>query len=189
MMTAFAGAVVWRGRDVEASVEFLRRSLPGVSAAEIRRWVVSAERDGQSIRVRPALDARLQTQTRAHRGSVAAARCGPRAHPVPLHTGVPARDVGRCRGWRAAGQGVVGGGGARHEARGNPRRAGQAALQLGFNWREVLPETEITASLHSVIAQFKKLRLPQWWEGQPRPCHQEKMNLLEVKNLKVHFPC
>ncbi len=36
--------------------------------------------------------------------------------------------------------------------------------QLDLDWRQVLPEREITASLHRMIVRFHTQRLPQWWE-------------------------
>lgn len=163
MMTAFAGAVPWFIRGHKSSVEMIRQ-VPGVTAEQIAKFAITHEYSGLQVRVIDVISLLICKLKLALTVDQSQRRDADHARILFLCTRAFLREtlagaeagVLPARGWLAAAERVM--------KLAESKTGRQAALQLGFNWREVLPETEITASLHSVLAQFKKLRLPQWWE-------------------------
>jgi len=161
LMTAFAGAALFKIGDLKANIEFVRR-VPGVSSVEVAKWAVVSERESRTIRVIDPvslLACKLNlalTVDQTSRRDVDHVRILLLCNRAFLRETLRGVESGTlpARGWLAAterllkiGESVIG---------------QKAARKLGVDWRRVLPEVEISASQHPMVSRFRELRLPLW---------------------------
>lgn len=167
MMTAFAGAIAWPIGDAISSVEFIRH-VPGVKAAEIEKLAVTHDFTGQTIRViDPAslltckLDLALTADQTGRRDTdhVRILMLCTRAFLRETLRGVAEGEL-PVRGWLGAVERVL--------KLAESKRGRKAARKLELNWRQVLPETEITASRNRQVVRFRQQRLKLWLEKMAR---------------------
>ena len=161
LMTAFAGAALFKIGDIQANIEFVR-TVPGVSAGEVRKWAVAAERDGKSIRVIDPvsllackLDLALtvdQTNRRDGEHAQILLLCS-RAFLREILHGVEAGEL-PARGWLAAAERLL----KIAESKIGKRSVDALLVQ----WHQVLPSEAIATSEDRLIVQFREKRLVQW---------------------------
>jgi len=163
MMTAFAGAIPWLIGDERTSVEMIRH-VPGVKAVQMTKFAIVHEYNGLPVRVIDVVSLLICKLNLALTVDQTKRRDGDHAQILFLCTRAFLRETLRAveagelpaRGWLGAVERVL--------KLAESTTGKKAARQLDLDWRQVLPEREIAASLHRMIVRFHTQRLPQWWE-------------------------
>ncbi len=163
MMTSLAGIIPLTIGGARTSVEFVRQ-VAGVRPADVTRFSVDRELDGIKLRVLDPVSLLLckanlaLTVDQKDRRDVAHLRmliiCV-RAFLRETLVGVEAGEL-PARGWLGAVERVL--------KLAESSIGKKAARKLAIVWRDALPEKEIGASKHRLVAQFRRVRLPQWLE-------------------------
>lgn len=172
LMTAFAGAVLFKVGQAPANVEFIR-NLPGVSNLEIKKWAVLATRGGKRVCVVDPISLLIcklnlaLTVNQENRRDTDHARilllCTRAFLRETLH-GVESGGL-PARGWLGAAERVL--------KIAESKLGKNAAQKLSFQWPRVLPEPEIAACPHRLVVQFRRQRLTQWREKIQRPARRK----------------
>lgn len=165
MMTSLAGIIPLTIGGARSSVEFVRQ-IPGVKAGDVSKFAVEREFEGIKLRLLDPVSLLLckanlaLTVDQKGRRDVVHLRmlviCV-RAFLRETLAGVEAGEL-PARGWLGAVERVLK---LAESAIGK-----KTARKLGIAWREALPEKEIAAASHRLVAQFRRVRLPQWLEKQ-----------------------
>jgi hypothetical protein len=163
LRTAFAGAAMFRIGEKQANIEFVRRT-PAVSATNVEKWAVSAERDGQSIRVidpvsllASKLELALTVDQRKRRDAdhFKILLLCVRAFLREILARVDATSL-PARSWLAATE--------RHMKLAESRLGKRAMVEFAIHWADFLPRKQIEASNNQLIVQFRRKRLVHWTE-------------------------
>ena len=162
-MTALAGVIPIKVGDVATSIEFVRQ-IGGLKSPDISELAI--ERDFQGVRIRVLnpisllcgktnLAMTVDQKQRRDADHLRILVICTRAFLRETLAGVETAEL-PARGWLGAVERVL------KLAKSSVGK--KAARKLGIIWREALPEIEIEASQHRLVAQFRRLRLPQWLE-------------------------
>ncbi|HZI32491.1 MAG TPA: hypothetical protein VFF11_09120 [Candidatus Binatia bacterium] len=172
MMTAFAGAVLFKVGAASANVEFIR-AVPGVSSLEVKKWAVTARSGGKIVRVIDPISLLICKLNLALTVDQSSRRDADHARMLLLCTraflretlhGVEAGEL-PARGWLGAAERVL--------KIAESKMGRNTARKLPFQWPKVLPETEIAACKNRLVIRFRQERLTQWLEKIQRPARQK----------------
>lgn len=163
MMTAFAGGVAWSIGEHHSRVEFVRQ-VPGATAEEVEKLAVEHDYFGQPVRVMDPISLLACKLTLALTVNQSKRRDADHARILLLCVRAFLRETLRgveggelpARGWLGAAERLF--------KIADSKTGRNAALKLKFQWPQVLPEKEVAASKHRLIARFREKRLPQWRE-------------------------
>jgi hypothetical protein len=164
-LTSLAGMIPLPIGDAKSSVEFVRH-VAGVKAGDISKFAVERDLNGTKIRVLDPISMLIGktnlalTVDQKQRRDSAHLRILVVCTRAFLRETLAGVEVGELpvRGWLGAVERVLK---LAESAVGK-----KAARTLNIAWREALPEKEIAASEHRLVAQFRRVRLPQWLEKQ-----------------------
>lgn len=163
--TALAGMVPFKLNGIPASIEIVRL-IPGLAKNKIESWAITASRGQKTIRVldpvsllvcKTSLTLTVDQKQRRDADHLRILVICVRAFLRETLAGVTAGDL-PVRGWLGAVERVL--------KLAESSIGKKAARKLGVVWREALPETEIAANKHQLVARFRSVRLPQWLEKQ-----------------------
>lgn len=165
MMTSLAGIIPLMIGSARTSVEFIRQ-VAGVRHQDVSRFAVERELAGIKLRVLDPVSLLLCKASLA-----VGVNQKDRRDVVHLHlliicvraflretlAGVEAGEL-PARGWLGAAERVL--------KLAESSVGKKAARKLGVAWRAALPEKEIASAKHRLVAQFRRVRLPQWLDKQ-----------------------
>ena len=167
-LTALAGVIPIKIGEANTNIEFVRQ-IAGLKSADIPALAIERDFHGNQIRVldpisllcgKTNLAMKVDQKQRRDADHLRILVICVRAFLRETLLGVTAGEL-PARGWLGAVERVL--------KLAESTIGKQAARKLGVDWPEALPEKEILASEHPLIAQFRQKRLPQWREKQT-PC-------------------